>query len=314
MTQSEHTSTGTHPLGEEPGPYGTGTTGQAPDRPGAERDSSARASMWDAVRKVRTRHLAQAKQAGEKFAMLTCYDFLTAQVFDAAGIEVLLVGDSAGNNVLGHDSTLNITVDQLIPLTAAVAAGAQRSLVLADLPFGSYQLSPEQAVATAVRFMKEGNAHAVKMEVHSGLTDHVRAVVNAGIPVVAHIGFTPQSEHALGGFRVQGRGSAAADLVDAALAMEAAGAFCLLLEMTTAESAAAVEAAVSIPTVGIGAGGSTTGQVLVWQDAFGLRRGKLPRFVKQYADLYGTLHEAAVAFRTDVCSGAYPAPEHTFES
>ncbi|MFD1617061.1 3-methyl-2-oxobutanoate hydroxymethyltransferase [Rothia amarae] len=279
----------------------------------AEHPEKQSASVFDGVRKIRTVHLAAAKKQGEKFAMLTSYDYLTAQIFDSAGIEILLVGDSAGSNVLGHESTLSITVDQMIPLVGAVAAGAQRALVVADLPFGSYQQSPEQAVATAVRMMKEGGAHAVKMEVNDYFVDHVRAVAQAGIPVMAHIGFTPQSEHALGGYRVQGRGETGAKVVETARLMEEAGAFCILMEMLRSDVAAEVERIVEIPTIGIGAGGATTGQVLVWQDMFGLRQGKMARFVKQYANLFDTIQDGARAYRADVRSGAYPAAEHRFD-
>lgn len=293
-------------LNEETAPYGSST----PTPANAPQD--AEASVL-AVTKVRTVHLQQAKDAGEKFAMLTSYDALTATIFDRAGIELLLIGDSAGNNVLGHESTLTITVDEMIPLVKAVSTAAKRAMVVADLPFGSYEQSPAQAVATAVRFMKEGGAHAVKMEATAHHVDHVRAMVAAGIPVMAHIGFTPQSEHALGGYRVQGRDGGQA-LKNTALALEEAGAFCLLMEMTRSDVAADIDASVRIPIIGIGAGADVSGQVLVWQDAFGLRQGKMARFVKQYANLYDTLLEGAAAYRADVRSGAYPAEEHRFDS
>lgn len=290
---------------EETAPYGSPAPVSAP----AAGEGS---SVLD-VKKVRTVHLQAAKDAGEKFAMLTSYDALTATVFDRAGIDLLLVGDSAGNNVLGHESTLTITVDEMIPLVKAVSSAARRALVVADLPFGSYEQSPQQAVATAVRFMKEGGAHVVKMEATAYHVEHVRAMVAAGIPVMAHIGFTPQSEHTLGGFRVQGR-DGGNELMDTALALEEAGAFCLLMEMTRSDVAAAIDRAVRIPIIGIGAGADVSGQVLVWQDAFGLRDGKMARFVKQYANLFETLTDGARAYRDDVRSGAYPAPEHRFDS
>lgn len=293
---------------EETAPYGTPTP--APAAPTSLRQG---ASVLD-VKKVRTVHLQAAKDAGEKFAMLTSYDALTATIFDQAGIELLLIGDSAGNNVLGHESTLTITVDEMIPLVKAVSTAAQRALVVADLPFGSYEQSPAQAVATAVRFMKEGGAQAIKLEATAHHVEHVRAMVAAGIPVMAHIGFTPQSEHALGGYRVQGRGGTGSVLKETALALEAAGAFCLLVEMTRSDVAAEIDRAVRIPIIGIGAGADVSGQVLVWQDAFGLRRGKMARFVKQYANLYDVLLEGATAYRADVRSGAYPAAEHRFDS
>lgn len=268
----------------------------------------------DAVKKVRTVHLAQAKATGQKFSMLTCYDALTAQVFDRAGIEMLLVGDSAANVVLGYESTLTITLDEMIPLVAAVSRGASRAMVVADLPFGSYEQSPQQAVASAVRLMKEGGAHAVKIEADASMTEWVRALVRTGIPVVAHVGFTPQSEHTLGGFRVQGRGEAAERVLEDAVALAEAGAFCVLMEMVTAEVARRVDEAVgAVPTIGIGASNVTTGQVLVWQDMMGLREGRVPRFVKQFAQIGKVMEDAARAYRNQVRSGEFPAAEHTFE-
>ena len=268
----------------------------------------------DTVKKVRTVHLAQAKAAGQKFSMLTCYDALTAQVFDRAGIEMLLVGDSAANVVLGYESTLTITLDEMIPLAAAVSRGASRAMVVADLPFGSYEQSPQQAVASAVRLMKEGGAHAVKIEADASMTEWVRALVRTGIPVVAHVGFTPQSEHALGGFRVQGRGEAAERVREDAVALAEAGAFCVLMEMVTTETARRVDEAVgAVPTIGIGASNVTTGQVLVWQDMMGVRSGRVPRFVKQFAQVGQVMEDAARAYREQVRSGEFPAAEHTFE-
>ncbi|SFU08652.1 ketopantoate hydroxymethyltransferase [Arthrobacter sp. ov118] len=244
--------------------------------------------------------------------MLTAYDQYTAEIFDQAGIEVLLVGDSASNNVFGNETSLPVTVDELLPLCRAVARSARRALVVADLPFGSYEVSAQQAVATGVRFLKEGLAHAVKIEGGKFYADTVRAMVQAGIPVMAHIGFTPQSEHSLGGYRVQGRGDDAQRLIDDAVALADAGAFCVLMEMVPAGTAAEVDAAVAVPTVGIGAGNATTGQVLVWQDMAGLRGGKMAKFVKQYADLRTSLSDAAKAYGEDVRSGQFPGPEHSF--
>ncbi|MGN6406515.1 3-methyl-2-oxobutanoate hydroxymethyltransferase [Sinomonas sp.] len=289
---------------ESPAPYGSGP-----------QQARAHAVPASPAGRVRTHHLAAAKQRGEHFAMLTAYDQYAAQIFDEAGIDVLLVGDSAANNVFGHETSLPVTVDELLPLCRAVARSARRALVVADLPFGSYEVSPAQGVETGVRFLKEGLAHAVKMEGGAFYADTVRAMVQAGIPVMAHIGFTPQSEHALGGYRVQGRGDDAARLIEDAKALEAAGAFCVLMEMVPAETAAAVDAALDVPTIGIGAGASTTGQVLVWQDMAGLRGGegtRIAKFVKQYADLRGTLLDAARRYGDDVRSGAFPGPEHSF--
>jgi 3-methyl-2-oxobutanoate hydroxymethyltransferase len=263
-------------------------------------------------RRVRVHHLRAMKERGEHFAMLTSYDQLTAEIFDEAGIPVLLVGDSAANNVLGYETTLPVTVDELLPLVRAVARGSRSALVVADLPFGSYQSSPEQALATSVRFMKEGGAHAVKLEGGGPVVPQVAAIVTAGIPVMAHLGFTPQSEHGLGGYRVQGRGDAGEDLVRAALALQRAGAFAVVLEMVPGEVAKRVTAELSIPTIGIGAGVDCDGQVLVWQDMAGLRAGPMPRFVKRYADLRSALSGAAAAFADDVATLAYPAEEHTF--
>lgn len=263
-------------------------------------------------RKVRTHHLQAAKNAGEKFAMLTAYDQYTAQIFDEAGIEVLLVGDSASNNVLGHETSLPITLDEMITFCRAVTAGAHRALVVADLPFGSYEQSPAQAIASSVRLMKEGLVHAVKMEGGAYYASTVQALTQAGIPVMAHIGFTPQAEHVLGGYRVQGRGDMAQTMIDDAVALADAGAFCVLMEMVPATTAIAVEAAVTVPTIGIGAGNSTTGQVLVWQDMAGLRTGKMAKFVKQYAQLRTILADAASEFGDEVRSGTFPGPEHTF--
>lgn len=288
---------------EVPAPYGNGPAGPAATPSDTVRKPAAR---------IRIHHLQQAKEKGEHFAMLTAYEQYTAEIFDEAGIEVLLVGDSASNNVFGNETSLPVTVDELLPLCRAVARSAKRALVVADLPFGSYEVSAQQAVATGVRFLKEGLAHAVKIEGGKFYADTVRAMVQAGIPVMAHIGFTPQSEHSLGGYRVQGRGDDAQRLIDDAVALADAGAFSVLMEMVPAATAAAVDAAISVPTVGIGAGNTTTGQVLVWQDMAGLRGGKMAKFVKQYADLRTSLGNAAKAYGEDVRTGQFPGPEHSF--
>jgi 3-methyl-2-oxobutanoate hydroxymethyltransferase len=283
--------------GEHPAPYGNGPTTPS----GAP------------VRRVRVHHLRQLKERGERFAMLTAYDQYSAEIFDEAGIPVLLIGDSAGNNVLGYETTVPVTTDELLPLVRAVARTARRALVVADLPFGSYQASPEQALATGTRMMKEGLAHAVKLEGGRRVVPQVEALVGAGVPVMAHLGFTPQSEHVLGGYRVQGRGDDADTLVKDAVALQAAGAFALVLEMVPATVAEQVTEVLAIPTIGIGAGPACDGQVLVWQDMAGLRGGKAPRFVKRYADLRGTLLGAARAYADDVRSGAFPTKEQSFE-
>lgn len=257
--------------------------------------------------------MQKAKDNGEKFAMLTAYDVMMAEIFDSAGIEILLVGDSAANTVLGYESTLPISLDEMIVFTKAVANGAKRALVVADLPFGSYEQSPAQAVATAVRLMKDGHAHAVKMEGTAQYAEHVRAMVLAGVPVIGHIGFTPQSEHALGGYRVQGRGDSVAQMKHDAVALQDAGAFCILMEMVPSPVAAEIDAALKVPTIGIGAGNSTTGQVLVWQDMLGLGGGRTPRFVKKYADLREVIGTAVREYHQDVVAGAFPSAEYEFK-
>ncbi|EMQ98044.1 3-methyl-2-oxobutanoate hydroxymethyltransferase [Paeniglutamicibacter gangotriensis] len=262
--------------------------------------------------RIRLHHLQKAKDEGTKFAMLTAYDTMMASIFDAAGIEVLLVGDSAANTVMGYSSTLPITLEEMVVFAKSVVSGAKRALVVCDLPFGSYEVSIEQAVASAVKLMKEGGVHAVKMEGGAYYAPHVRAMVAAGVPVMAHIGFTPQAEHALGGYRVQGRGDAAEAMLADARALEEAGAFTVLMEMVPTDTAARVDAALHVPTVGIGAGGATTGQVLVWQDMLGLGEGKSPRFVKKYADLRSVVAGAAAAYHREVLDGAFPSAEHEF--
>jgi 3-methyl-2-oxobutanoate hydroxymethyltransferase len=289
---SDHPST-TSTQAEVTAPYGTGVQA-APQR------------------RVRVPHLQAMKERGEKWAMLTAYDMYSAEIFDEAGIPVLLVGDSAGNNVYGFETTVPVTVDHLVPLVRAVTSAARHAMVVADLPFGSYQASPQQALATATRFMKEGMAHAVKLEGGAPMVPEVELLVRAGIPVMGHIGFTPQSEHVLGGYKVQGRGESADRLVEDALALQEAGCFAVVMEMVPAPLAARVTEVLSIPTIGIGAGPECDAQVLVWQDMAGLRGGKAPRFVKKYADLRGELGRAAAAYAADVASGAFPAPEHSF--
>jgi 3-methyl-2-oxobutanoate hydroxymethyltransferase len=264
-------------------------------------------------KRVRIRHFARAKAEGIKIVGLTSYDMLTARIFDDAGVDFLLVGDSAGNNVLGFDSTLPVTVDELIPLTRAVATSVTRALVVADMPFGSYEEGAEQALRTAMRFMKETHAHAVKLEGGVRSADQISRIVEAGIPVMAHVGFTPQSEHGLGGHMIQGRGSEAERVVADAQACQEAGAFAVVLEMVPASLAERITQTLTVPTISVGAGPHTDGQLLVWTDWAGLTTGRIPRFVKQYAQLAKTLHDAAMAFRADVESGAYPGPEHSFE-
>jgi 3-methyl-2-oxobutanoate hydroxymethyltransferase len=266
------------------------------------------------IRRIRVQDLIAAKSRGEKWAMLTAYDYSTARLLDAAGIPVLLVGDSAANVVYGYDTTLPVTVDELVPLARGVVRGARRALVVADLPFGSYQSSPTQALETATRFLKEAGAHAVKLEGGRRVVPQVEALVAAGVPVMAHLGLTPQSVHAMSGYQVQGRGEQGECLLDDAKALEAAGAFAIVLEVIPAELAARITAAASVPTIGIGAGQACDAQVMVWQDmaAFHPASGPVPKFVKIYARLGDGLRDAASHFAEDVRSGAYPGPEHTY--
>lgn len=262
--------------------------------------------------RTRIHHLQQYKTEGRKWAMLTAYDYSTARVFDAADIPVLLVGDSAANVVYGYDSTVPITADELIPLVRAVVRGAPHALVVADLPFGGYEAGPKEAMATAVRFMKEGGAHAVKLEGGERVAPQVAALSDAGIPVMAHIGFTPQSVNTLGGFRVQGRGDAGEQTVADALAVAEAGAFAVVMEMVPAELAARITGKLTIPTVGIGAGADCDAQVLVWQDMAGMTAGSTARFVKRFGDVGGELRAAAQRYAAEVASGAFPVAEHCF--
>ncbi|WP_380157113.1 3-methyl-2-oxobutanoate hydroxymethyltransferase [Kineococcus sp. R86509] len=263
-------------------------------------------------RRTRIHHFQEWKDAGEKWSMLTSYDAMTAAVFDEAGIPALLVGDSAANTVYGMATTIPVTIEQLLPLVRAVVAGAPHAFVVADLPFGSYEASDELAVTSAVRMMKEGGAHAVKFEGGAQRAGRVRAVVDAGIPVMAHIGFTPQSEHALGGYRVQGRGEAGDRVLTDARALAEAGAFAVLMEMVPADVAEQVTKTLAVPTVGIGAGSGTDGQVLVWQDFAGLTE-RTASFVKKFADVRTALLDGARAYAAEVRGGSFPGPEHSFQ-
>ncbi len=265
-------------------------------------------------RRVTIRDLQLAKQRGERWAMLTAYDYSTARVFDQAGIPALLVGDSAANVIYGYDTTVPVTIDELVPLVRGVVRGTSRALVVADLPFGTYQSSPAQALESASIFMKSGGAQAVKLEGGQRMARQVDALVSAGIPVMAHIGLTPQSVNALGGFRVQGRGDEAAHrLMQDAKAMQHAGAFAIVLEVVPSEVAAQITAELDIPTVGIGAGPACDAQILVWQDMAGLRSGgRSPKFVKEFAQVGDVLADAASRYADEVRAGTYPAPEHAY--
>jgi 3-methyl-2-oxobutanoate hydroxymethyltransferase len=259
-------------------------------------------------RRVTINDLRDAKVRGEKWPMLTSYEQMTASIFDEAGIPVLLVGDSAGNNFLGEENTIPVTVDELIPLTRAVVRGSQRSMVVADLPFGSYESSPEQALATSTRFFKEAGAMAVKLEGAHLAT--VEKLTSCGIPVMGHLGLTPQSLHQLGGYRVQGRTDGDA-ILDAALDLEKAGAFAIVLELVPAELAARITAALSVPTIGIGAGSSCDAQVLVWTDMAGFT-AKPPKLAKAYRNMRADLLAATQEFAEEVRSGTFPTDSQTF--
>lgn len=278
----------------------------------AENPYGGAAKAAPGPKRVRTRHFQNAKNEGIKITGLTSYDALTARIFDEAGIDFLLVGDSAANNVLGYETTLPVTVDELIPLTRAVAGAVQRAFVVADMPFGSYENGPDEALRTAIRFMKETGAHAVKLEGGERSHKQIRRVVGAGIPVMAHIGYTPQSEHGLGGHIIQGRGEGVKQLLADAEAVQDAGAFAVVLEMVPADAARQVTELLHIPTISVGGGPHCDGQLLVWTDWAGLTTGRIPKFVKQYANLAGVLSDAATAWRADVASGAYPTEEHSY--
>ncbi|MER6331450.1 3-methyl-2-oxobutanoate hydroxymethyltransferase [Streptomyces sp. NPDC001034] len=263
------------------------------------------------TRRITVRDIALAKERGEKWPMLTAYDAMTASVFDEAGIPVLLVGDSAGNCHLGYDTTVPVTLDEMTMLSSAVVRGTSRSLIVADLPFGTYQEGATQALRSATRLVKEAGVGAVKLEGGQRSHEQIRLLVEAGIPVMAHIGLTPQSVNAMG-YRVQGRGEeAAARMLQDAKAVQDAGAFAVVLELVPAELAAEVTRSLQIPTVGIGAGPETDAQVLVWTDMMGLTSGRVPKFVKKYADLRDVMGSAAKSFAEDVVGGSFPAEEHS---
>jgi 3-methyl-2-oxobutanoate hydroxymethyltransferase len=257
--------------------------------------------------------LAELKRRGQKLAMVTAYDFPSGRIADEAGVELVLVGDSAGMVVLGNESTVPVTMEELLMLTRAVTRGAKRPLVIADMPFGSFQVSDEVAVENAVRFVKEAGADAVKLEGAGPTLSRVQAIVGAGVPVMGHVGLTPQSATMLGGFKAQGRTAEKAKrLYEDALALEAAGCFAIVLEAVPAAVAARVTEALRLPTIGIGAGAECDGQVLVWHDLLGLYAGKAPRFVKRYADLAGEAKRALESYVDDVREGRFPEQQHTY--
>lgn len=257
--------------------------------------------------------LAEMKRRGDRIVMITAYDAPSGRIADAAGVDLILVGDSAAMVVLGHDSTVPATMDEMIILTRAVNRGARRPLVVADMPFGSFQVSTEQALENAIRFVKESSADAVKLEGAGPTLPRVRAIAGAGVPVMGHIGLTPQTATMLGGFKAQGRTAAkAVQLYEDALALEEAGCFAIVLEAVPTPVAEAITEALEIPTIGIGAGAACDGQVLVWHDLLGLYEGHAPRFVKQYAELASVMQAAVADYAGEVRSGAFPEQQHTY--
>jgi len=265
------------------------------------------------ARRVSIHDLAAYKADGHKFVMLTAYDWLSAQILDEAGVPIILVGDSLGMVMLGYESTIPVTIDQMLHHTAAVARGAGNALVVGDMPFGSYQRSPRQALASATRFLKEAGANAVKLEGGGPMTETVEFLTRAGIPVMGHLGLTPQSVNQFGGYRVQGKTEdAVTRMIEDARGLQEAGAFSIVLEAVPSEAGRRVTESVEIPTIGIGAGPDTDGQVLVWHDLLGLTNGRLPRFVKQYVGLREHIMDAVKAFAAEVRDAEYPSEEHQY--
>ena len=261
--------------------------------------------------RISTADLAAKKRSGERFAMLTCYEQITAEIFDAANIPVLLVGDSAGNNFLGFENTIPVTVDELIPMARAVVNSSSKAMVVADLPFGSYEASPEQALSTGIRFFKEAKVGAVKLEGGAKVVPQIEKLIAAGIPVMGHLGLTPQSVHTLGGFKVQGRGDDGQVIINDAKALAAAGVFAIVLEAIPAQLAKQITTAISIPTIGIGAGVDCDGQVLVWTDLMGLT-AKMPKLAKAYRNMRKEMSDAVSEFAQDVAAGRFPTAEQSF--
>jgi len=261
--------------------------------------------------RISTADLAAKKRSGERFAMLTCYEQITAEIFDGANIPVLLVGDSAGNNFLGFENTIPVTVDELIPMARAVVNSSSKAMVVADLPFGSYEASAEQALSTGIRFFKEAKVGAVKLEGGAKVVPQIEKLIAAGIPVMGHLGLTPQSVHTLGGFKVQGRGDDGQVIIDDAKALAAAGVFAIVLEAIPAQLAKQITTAISIPTIGIGAGVDCDGQVLVWTDLMGLT-AKMPKLAKAYRNMRKEMNDAVSEFAQDVAEGRFPTAEQSF--
>ena len=265
----------------------------------------------DQATRISISDLAAWKKRGEKWAMLTSYEQMSAQIFDEAQIPVLLVGDSAGNNFFGEENTIPVTVDELIPLARAVVKSTSRAMVVADFPFGSYESGAHAALATGIRFFKEAKAHAVKLEGGAKVVPQIKRLIEAGIPVMGHLGLTPQSVHALGGFKVQGRGDDAKRIIDDAKALEAAGVFAIVLELVPEELAELITKELSIPTIGIGAGAKCDAQVLVWTDLMGITKNA-PKLAKAYRNLRVEMLNAAKEYAADVSSGQFPGPEQSF--
>lgn len=261
--------------------------------------------------RISTADLAAKKRSGERFAMLTCYEQITAEIFDGANIPVLLVGDSAGNNFLGFENTIPVTVDELIPMARAVVNSSSKAMVVADLPFGSYEASPEQALSTGIRFFKEAKVGAVKLEGGAKVVPQIEKLIAAGIPVMGHLGLTPQSVHTLGGFKVQGRGDDGQVIINDAKALAAAGVFAIVLEAIPAQLAKQITTTISIPTIGIGAGVDCDGQVLVWTDLMGLT-AKMPKLAKAYRNMRKEMSDAVSEFAADVAAGRFPTAEQSF--
>ncbi|SDN02699.1 3-methyl-2-oxobutanoate hydroxymethyltransferase [Actinomyces ruminicola] len=303
------TSASSHPVGESSATADTAAGAVAPAASAAD----ATASQLSQVKKVRVHHLVGAKERGEKLTMLTAYDTVTARILDAAGTDMLLVGDSLGNVMLGYDSTMPVTLDEMVVATRSVASAATRALVVADLPFGTYEAGPEQALASAARLMRVG-ANAVKLEGGLPRAQTIKLLSDAGIPVVGHLGFTPQSVNKLGGFRVQGRGEDAQEaLLADAVALADAGAVAIVLEMVPAPVASRLTQAVPVPTIGIGAGAGCDGQVLVWTDMAGMTDWT-PRFVRRFGQVGQALHQAAQDYNAAVQDGSFPGPAESFEA
>ena len=275
-------------------------------------DKPPRYASWTAG-KLPLPELMEIKRRGEKIVMVTAYDAPSGRLADAAGVDLILVGDSSGMVMHGRESTVAVSLDEIVFMTQWVTRGAKRPIVVADMPFGSYEMSNEQAVANAVRLVKDGGADAVKLERGGTSIDRARAIVDAGIPVMGHVGLTPQTATVLGGFKAQGRtADRAQQLLDDALALQGAGCFAVVLEAVPGPVAEAVTKALAVPTIGIGAGGGTDGQVLVWHDMLGFYEGHSPRFVKRYADLGDAIVEALGRYAEEVRSGAFPEEQHTY--